>query len=159
KQYLLQEGDVCKYIAFVTKGALRSYTVEENGTERITQFAVEGWTIADLYSFLTAEPATHNIDALEDTELVLISRAAHEELLQKVDQYGTYMRLLVTGAYLALQKRFNSTVSQSLEEQYTSFISRYPEIASCVPQHMIASYLGLTPETISRLRRKMATRK
>ncbi|RYY28107.1 MAG: Crp/Fnr family transcriptional regulator [Sphingobacteriaceae bacterium] len=159
RQYLLQEGDVCRHIAFVTKGALRSYTIEENGTERIMQFAVEGWTIADLYSFLTGEPATHNIDALEDTELVLISRAAHEELLLKLDKYETYMRLLVTGAYLALQKRFNATVSHSPEEQYTSFISRYPEIAGRVPQHMIASYLGLTPETISRLRRKIATRR
>ncbi|MBD0376562.1 MAG: Crp/Fnr family transcriptional regulator, partial [Flavisolibacter sp.] len=68
KQYLLQEGDVCKFIAFVEKGALRSYTVDEKGAEHIIQFALEGWTISDLYSFLTAEPATYNIDALEDAE-------------------------------------------------------------------------------------------
>ncbi|HEY0751316.1 MAG TPA: cyclic nucleotide-binding domain-containing protein, partial [Chitinophagaceae bacterium] len=73
KQYLLQEGDVCKFMSFVEKGALRSYTVDEKGAEHIIQFALEGWTISDLYSFLTGEPATYNIDAVEDSELVLIS--------------------------------------------------------------------------------------
>src|ERR1044071_2723941 len=84
KQYLLQEEDVCKFVAFVEKGALRAYTVDDKGVERIIQFALEGWTISDLYSFLTGEPATYNIDALEDTELVLISKSAHEELLRQV---------------------------------------------------------------------------
>ena len=76
KQYLLQEGDVCKTIAFVEKGALRSYTVDNDGVEHIMQFAIEGWFISDLYSFLTGEPATYNIDALEDSELVLVSKSA-----------------------------------------------------------------------------------
>src|SRR5919107_1216897 len=82
KQYLLQEGDVCKVITFVEKGALREYKVDENGNEHIIQFALEGWTVSDLYSFLTGEPATYNIDTLEDAELVLISKTAHEELLK-----------------------------------------------------------------------------
>src|SRR5919112_2469106 len=82
KQYLLQEGDVCKCFAFVEKGALREYSLDENGNEHIIQFALEGWTISDLYSFLTGEPATYSIDALEDSELVLISKSAHEELLK-----------------------------------------------------------------------------
>src|SRR6476660_10288710 len=82
KQYLLQEGDVCGFIAFVERGALRAYSVDEKGTEHIIQFALEGWTISDLYSFLTGEPATYNIDALEDSELVLISKPAQEELMK-----------------------------------------------------------------------------
>src|SRR5918993_1135643 len=77
KQYLLQEGDVCKTIAFVEKGALRSYTVDNDGGDHIMQFAIEGWFISDLYSFLTGEPATYNIDAIEDSELVLVSKAAN----------------------------------------------------------------------------------
>src|SRR5688572_27771413 len=89
KQYLLQEGDVCKFIAFVEKGNLRSYTIDEKGAERIVQFALEGWTISDLYSFLTGEAATYNIDALEDSELVLISKSAHEALLEKLPRYET----------------------------------------------------------------------
>ncbi|MDQ6845729.1 MAG: cyclic nucleotide-binding domain-containing protein, partial [Bacteroidota bacterium] len=83
KQYLLQEGDVCKTIAFVEKGALREYSVDENGAEHIIQFAIEGWTVSDMFSFLTGEPATYNIDAIEDSELVLISKSANEELMQR----------------------------------------------------------------------------
>lgn len=158
KQYLLQEGDVCKYFAFVEKGALREYSVDENGKEHIIQFALEGWTISDLYSFLTGEPATYNIDALEDAELVLISKSAHEELLQKVAKYETYTRLQITGAYIAMQRRLNSIISLPLEERYAGFIALYPNIVQRVPQHMIASYMGLTPETLSRIRRRISSK-
>ncbi|HWI92893.1 MAG TPA: Crp/Fnr family transcriptional regulator [Flavisolibacter sp.] len=159
KQYLLQEGDVCKFVAFVEKGVLRSYTIDEKGTERIIQFALEGWLISDLYSFLTAEPATYNIDAIEDCELVLISKTAHEDLLRTVPKYETWIRLQITSAYIALQKRLTSIISLALEERYENFTSIYPHILQRVPQHMIASYMGLTPETLSRVRKKMISRK
>lgn len=159
RQYLLQEGDVCRSIAFVENGALRAYTVDENSNEHIVQFAIEGWTISDLFSFLTAEPATYNIDALEDTVLVLITRAAHEELLKIQPKYETYMRLLITGAYIALQRRLTSNISLPAEERYTRFTEIYPDIAQRVPQHMIASYMGLSPETLSRVRKKKADRR
>ena len=159
KQYLLQEEDVCKYVAFVEKGALRAYSVDEMGTENIIQFALEDWTISDLYSFLTGEPATYNIDALEDSELVLISKASHEALLQQLPKYETYIRLQITGAYIALQKRLTSIISLPLEERYKNFLALYPNIAQRVPQHMIASYMGLTPETLSRVRSRISTRK
>ena len=159
KQYLLQEGDVCKHIAFVEKGALKAYVVDDAGAESIIQFALEGWVISDLYSFLTGEPATYNIDALENAELVLISKSAHEELLKKIPKYETYIRLQITGAYIALQKRLTSIISLPLEERYKNFLALYPNIAQRVPQHMIASYMGLTPETLSRVRSRMASRK
>lgn len=159
KQYLLQEGDVCKFVAFVEKGVLRSYTIDEKGTERIIQFALEGWLISDLYSFLTAEPATYNIDAIEDCELVLISKTAHDDLLRTLPRYETWIRLQITGAYIALQRRLTSIISLSLEERYESFTSIYPDIVQRVPQHMIASYMGLTPETLSRVRKKITTGK
>jgi CRP-like cAMP-binding protein len=155
KQYLLQEEDVCKVIAFVERGALRAYTVNEKGVEHIIQFALEGWTISDLYSFLTGEPATYNIDALEDSELVLISKSAHEELLKCLPKYETYIRLQLTGAYIAMQRRLTSIISMPLEDRYASFTEQYPTIVQRVPQHMIASYMGLTPETLSRVRRKL----
>jgi CRP-like cAMP-binding protein len=158
RQYLLQEGDVCKFIAFVEKGTLRSYSVDEKGNEHIIQFALEGWTISDLYSFMTGEPATYNIDALEDSELVLISKSAQEEILKRCPKYETYTRLQLTGAYLAMQKRLTSIISLPLEERYNSFITLYPNIVQRVPQHMIASYMGLKPETLSRLRRKMSAK-
>ena len=158
KQYLLQEGDVCKFISFVEKGALRSYTIDEKGVERIIQFALEGWTISDLYSFLTAEPATYTIDALEDSELLLISKSAHEELLQKMPKYETWIRIQITNAYIAMQRRLTSIISLSLEERYAAFTAAYPNIVQRVPQHMIASYMGLTPETLSRVRKKMTSK-
>lgn len=159
KQYLLQEGDVCKSVAFVEKGVLRSYTIDEKGTEHIIQFALEGWLISDLYSFLTNEPATYTIDAIEDCELVLISKNTHETLLEKLPKYETWIRLEITGAYLALQRRLTSIISLPLDERYESFTSLYPHIVQRVPQHMIASYMGLTPETLSRVRKKITSRK
>lgn len=159
KQYLLQEGDLSKYIAFVEKGLLREYSVDEKGSEHIFQFASEGWTISDLYSFLTGESATYNIDAIEDSELVLISKSAHEELLKVSPKYETYTRLQVTGAYFSMQKRITDLISLAPEKRYIDFISLYPNFVQRVPQHMIASFIGLTPETLSRIRRKIATSK
>ena len=156
KQYLLQEGDVCKYIAFVEKGVLRSYSINEKGGEHILQFALEGWLISDLYSFLTGEPAMYTIDATEDAELVLISQQAHDALLKKMPKYETYTRLQVTGAYLAMQRRLTSIISLPLEERYTYVTALYPDILQRVPQHMIASYMGLTPETLSRVRKRLS---
>jgi CRP-like cAMP-binding protein len=156
KQYLLQAGDVCKTIAFVQHGTLRAYSTDTRGNEHIIQFALEGWTISDLYSFMTGEPATYHIDALEDSELVLISKSAQEEILKRVPKYETYTRMQITGAYLAMQKRLTSIISLPVEERYVSFINLYPDTAQRVPQHMIASYMGLTPETLSRVRKKLA---
>jgi CRP-like cAMP-binding protein len=158
KQYLLQAGDVCKTIAFVERGTLRAYSTDLKGNEHIIQFALEGWTISDLYSFMTGEPATYHIDALEDSELVLISKSAQEEILKRVPKYETYTRMQITGAYLAMQKRLTSNISLSVEERYIYFISLYPDIAQRVPQHMIASYMGLKPETLSRVRKKIASK-
>lgn len=158
KQYLLQEGDVCKSIAFIEKGALKAYSIDDTGNEHIIQFGIEGWIISDLYSFLTGEPATYNIDAIEDSELVLINKSAHEELLRKLPKYETFTRLNITGAYLAMQKRLTSIIGSPLDERYANFTATYPEIVQRVPQHMIAAYMGLTPETLSRIRRRISSK-
>lgn len=159
KQFLLREGEVCKIIAFVEKGALRSYFTDDKGGENIIQFALEGWIITDLYSFLTGEPTVYHMEALEQTELVLISKQANDELLQKLPKYETYIRLQITNAYIELQRRITSVISLPLEERYAYFSQLYPEILQRVPQHMIASYMGLTPATLSRIRRRLITKK
>ena len=159
RQYWLQEGDVCKSICVVEKGALRAYVLNETGEESITAFALEGWTMGDLYSFIKQEPATLNIEALEDCELVLISKKAHDELLQQMPKYETYFRMLMTDAYIALQRRTNNMISLPLEERYIALTEAYPNLVQRVPQHMIASYMGLSPETLSRIRSRISNRR
>src|SRR4051794_24283880 len=147
KQYLLQEGDVCKYTAFVEKGLLRSYTVDDKGYEQIVQFAIEGWWISDIYSFLTEEPSPYNIDAFEDAELLLLTKNSNEAMLEQVPKMEKYFRILSQNALVAMQRRLVGSFSRSAEEKYTGLIKTYPNIIQRVPQHMIASYLGITPET------------
>jgi CRP-like cAMP-binding protein len=159
RQYFLQEGEVCKSVAFVSKGVLRSYFVDEKSNEHIIQFAPEGWFISDLYSFITEDYSNLNIDAVEDSELVLMSKTAHVYLEKAVPAFFTFNYMQYRGAYIALQKRLTDMFTLSAEEKYIKLLKIYPDIMQRVPQHMIASYLGLTPETLSRVRKKLVIKK
>jgi len=156
RQYLLQEGDVCRYTAFVEKGMLRTFTVDEKGNEPILQFSSEGWWVADLYSFLTDEPSQFNIEALEDCELLLITKPSWDILLEKIPAFERYFRLLIQNNLIATQRRLMGSISETAEEKYTKLLNNFPGCIQRVPQHMIASYLGITPETLSRVRSQMA---
>lgn len=159
RQYLLQEGEICKSVAFVNKGMMRSYLVDEKSNERIIQFAPEGWFISDLNSFITSEYSNLNIDAIEDSELVLINQEAHTHLENIIPEFFKFNYLQYRGAYIALQKRLTNMFTLSAEEKYTKLLGIYPDIMQRVPQHMIASYLGLKPETLSRVRKKLIAKK
>jgi CRP-like cAMP-binding protein len=159
RQFILQEGDVSKYNIFVGKGLLRSYTIDEKGNEHILQFAFEGWWTADLSSFFTDEPSLFNIEALEDSELLLITRPLWESLLDKVPPIERYFRILIQNSLIATQRRLMGSLTETAEQKYLTFIKAYPESVQRIPQHMIASYLGITRETLSRLRRDMASGK
>ncbi len=159
RQYLLQEGDVCKYTTFVTNGLLRSYTIDNKGTEHILQFAFEGWWMGDLYSFLTNEQSIFNIEAIEDCELLLITKPSWELLLEKIPAFERYFRILIQNNLIATQRRLMGNLSETAEEKYIKLMKNFPGCLMRVPQHMIASYLGITRETLSRIRGQMAARK
>ena len=158
KQTLLQEGDICIHNAFVEKGIMRSFFTDEKGNEHIVQFAIEGWWITDLSSFLTKSNSIYTIEALEDCELLLLTMEARETLIDKIPMFERYQRLLLQNAYIANQARINSALTETAEEKYIKVGLAYPGIIKRVPQHMIASYLGLKPETLSRVRKQISTR-
>ncbi|MCM4161233.1 Crp/Fnr family transcriptional regulator [Antarcticibacterium flavum] len=157
KRFVLQDGDPCKYTIFVEKGLLRSYTIDEKGSDHILQFAMQGWWSADLYSFLTGEPSEYNIEALEDSELLLITKPSWDILLENVPAFERYFRILIQNNLIATQRRLMGTFSTTAEERYQKLLEDFPDISQRVPQHMIASYIGITRETLSRIRNQIAT--
>lgn len=159
RQYFLQEGDVCKYQAFVEKGILRSYTIDEKGNEHILQFGFEGWWTTDLSSYLNNEPSFLNIDGLEDAELLLITKSSWELAMQKIPALEHYFRIIIQNHLVATERRLLQSMAESAEEKYVRFTKTCPDDVQRVPQHMIASYLGISRETLSRIRKQMITRK
>jgi CRP-like cAMP-binding protein len=153
RQYLLNAGDVCQYMAFVEKGLLRLFSTDDKSN------AMEGWWASDMASFLSGDDARYNIEALEDSELLLMTKATLEELMDKVPRMERYFRLLMQNNIVALQRRVTSSQSDSAEEKYKKLIKAYPDIINRSPQHDVASYLGITPETLSRIRKQISTRK
>ena len=157
RQYILQQDDICKNLIFVEKGILRSYSVDTKGNEHILQFAPEGWWISDIFSFLTGEAAVYNIEAIEDSELLQISNSSLDELYERVPKFERYFRLLSQANMVATHRRLTASLSDSADEKYIRLLSAYPNIVARVPQHMIASYLGITPETLSRVRKRIVS--
>jgi CRP-like cAMP-binding protein len=157
KQFILEEGDICMYLSFVNKGLIKSYRLDEKGNEHISLFGWEGWWISDFNSYINQQPATLYIDAVEDTELFLLSRAAYEQLTLDVPIMDRYFRLLYQNSLVTKDERLISSNSYSAEEKFQRLIQSNPEIMQRVPQHLVASYLGLAPETLSRIRKKLAS--
>ncbi|MBC8988044.1 Crp/Fnr family transcriptional regulator [Pedobacter sp. N36a] len=156
KQYLLQQGDVCKYLSFVEKGLLMSYNVDDKGLEHINMFALEGWWSSDIHSFFTHENAVINIEALEDTEILMISSESFEEMTLKVPIMDRYFRILFQNSLFTKERRLISSISHTAQEKYIKFVESNPALVQRVPQNMIASYLGIAPETLSRIKKNIA---
>lgn len=155
KQYLLQEGDVCKCLSFVNKGLLKSYFTDEKGGENINMFAFEGWWISDFKSFINQEKAVLNIDAVEETELLMITREDYDKLMLKIPVMDRYFRILYQNSLVTKDYRLIASNSYTAEEKYLQLVQKNPEMIKRVPHNLIASYLGLAPETISRIRKKI----
>lgn len=153
KHYLLQEGEMSRYHAFVLKGCLRMFRVDAKGIEHIFQFAIENWWTGDRESLISGRPSKYNIEALEDSDLLLITQAAMDEI-QKIPAMNAMVQNLQQNNVIATQNRIHAAISYSAEEKYLDFLNTYPDIFQRVPQQMIASYLGITRETLSRIRKQ-----
>jgi len=157
--FLVREGEIPKYAAFVCKGFLRSYMIDNKGKEHIIQFAPENWWISAKPVAAEEAPSSVFIDAIEDSEVLLIDRTGHIAMLEKVIIYADAFHKGIQKRVEAKEKRIVNALAATAEERYHHFLQTYPTIAQRVPQHMLASYLGITPETVSRIRRKQMTKK
>ncbi|MBE9466642.1 Crp/Fnr family transcriptional regulator [Dyadobacter subterraneus] len=156
RQYLLQEGEVNRYKAFITKGCLRQYRIGDNGEEHIMRFGIETWWMSDMESYTSISPSKSFIDALEESEVLMWAKEDWDELLIKIPKIGEFQESLLNRSFNAKENRIHVTISYTAEQKYSDFITSFPEIYNRVPLHMIASYLGISRETLSRIRHHFA---
>jgi len=152
KEFLLHEGEVCTLSTFVLEGCLRGYTVDANGLEHVLSFAPKGWWIADMYSLLSQKPGHLNIEALEETEIVALSKKDQQQLYEDIPAFERFFRILVENSLVASQQRLIDNLSLTAEERYLKFCEVYPSLINQLPQKQLASYIGVTPEFFSRMR-------
>lgn len=152
---ILVQGDICKYGAFVTQGCLRSFVIDSKGREHIIQFAPENWWIAEQLSMARQQPAMYNIDAIEDTHYLAFTNEYYNRLSSLTPHAKDMFNTLFMNSFHAMQKRLISHLSATGEERYVDFNKTYSMLATRIPQKMIASYLGITPETLSRIRKEL----
>lgn len=158
-EFMQREGEPVKHGAFVAKGFLRSYVIDNKGKEHIIQFAPENWWISDKAGVSKQATATFFIDAIEDSEIFLMDYYGHTACMQKIPAYAASFQLGMQNRGSAKDKRIVQALSATAEERYNDFIDTYPAVVQRVPQHMLASFLGITPETLSRIRKLQSKRK
>ncbi|SHN30021.1 Crp/Fnr family transcriptional regulator [Chitinophaga sp. CF418] len=155
KSFLLKEGEICDYEAYILKGCVRTFYVDKQGVETNLTFAVEDWWVADISSFSEQQPSRQNIETLEDCELLTISYEDKNTLYQKVPKFEKLFRMLLQRTAGVMQQRIYASISQTAEERYLAFIEKYPAIVQRIPQHHIARYIGVSPEFLSKVRSTM----
>ena len=152
KQFLLRENEISRHSAFVVAGCLRGFTVDPNGFEHILQFAPVDWWIADMYSLISGQPGQLNIEAVEDTEVLLLGKQQQEELYREIPKFERFFRIIVENALVASRQRVIDTMSLSARQRYDKFCTIYPTLINRLPQKQIAAFIGVTPEFLSKMR-------
>lgn len=159
RTFLLQPGEICTFEAYIHKGCIRNYFIDESGSEVVLQLAIEDWWVSDIASFQDQIPASLFIESLEDCELLVLRPDKKEELLRRVPKFERLFRLMVQRSLTTQQNRLIKTISLDAEARYRDFLQHYPDIAHRVPQIHIASYLGMSPEFLSKIKARIARRK
>ncbi|SNS78184.1 cAMP-binding domain of CRP or a regulatory subunit of cAMP-dependent protein kinases [Ekhidna lutea] len=154
-QYIVQQGDICKYENFVISGCAKTFFMDKDGNEHVVMFALENWWTADLGSFISQEPADYNVQCLEKTTVIQFTPEALEHLYSEIPQLERFMRIIIQKAFVASQKRIVRNHSLSAKDRYLLFREQYPEIEQRVPQYLIASYLGITKQFLSKIRAEL----
>ena len=159
KQFLIQEGDITKQAIFVTSGCLRSYSIDKNGFEHILQFAPPGWWIGDMRSMITQEPGILYIDAVDDSDIILISKTDLDKLYAAIPKLERFFRILAENSLATYQHRLIDNLSLSAMERYNNFCKIYPTLIEKLPQKQVAAYIGVTPEFLSKMVNKVPSKK
>ncbi len=155
KQFVVVEGHVCNYLTFVSKGLLKCYHVDDKGNEHINQFSPEGWWTSDMSSFFSGGISFYSIDAMEDSEVLLITKEDFENLTIQVPVMDRYFRLLFQNSLITKERRLISSHTHTAEEKYRNILENNTDLMKRIPQNLLASYLGLSPETLSRLKKNI----
>jgi CRP-like cAMP-binding protein len=153
KERVLEQGQICRKLYFVESGSLRAYNSNKQGKESTIMFAVQDWWITDMYSFVNQKPALLSLETLEDSRLYSLDFLALEQLFTKIPKLERFFRILFQKAYVREQLRVLDAISRTTEDRYARFVAKYPQITSKVTQKQIASYLGVTPEFLSSVKK------
>ena len=156
KTRFIEEGEYCNYVHFITKGACYAYDVDERGDKHAFQFSVEDYWIGDLYSFFSGKVGIYNAETIENTDFLIISRQNFEKLCLSHPIYERFFRILIQNAFVALQYRHIKTQSEDAEQRYLEFTRKHPYFVQRIPQYLIASYLGIKPQSLSRIRKELS---
>ena len=159
KDNLVEEGQLCKYIYFVTKGSCYSYITDEKGDSHTIQFALEGYWISDLYAFFSGKKSISTVAAVEPTKVLALNREQFQKACDTMPIFDKYFRILIQNAFVALQYRLAKTNSADAEHRYREFSQLHPDFIQRMPQYLIASYLGIKPPSLSRIRKDLANKK
>ena len=153
KTVVLQADQECRYLYYVHSGALRSFYVDKEGKESTIMFGIADWWITDMYCYLNQKPAMMHIETIEESHILQLSRANFDLLLETIPKFEKFFRILMQNAYTREQLRVMENLSLTAEERYHSFVLKYPQVVKQVTKKQIASYLGITPEFLSTLRK------